>query len=81
MSPTPEQPPLTRIVVVPGNGQPVQEFWADIWELSHQDGGRTLKLFASGNGVGAMSDAAAALARDFTEINERVLRQRQQKGQ
>ncbi len=48
---------LTRVDVVlpgrfyPNSDVPVRgEYWADSWELSLQDGGRTLKLFGKGSG-------------------------------
>lgn len=41
---------LTRIVVVPTGGGAPSEFWAHEFDISYQDGGRTLKLLATGTG-------------------------------
>lgn len=39
---------LTRVVVVPTGGGAPSEFWAHEFDISYQDGGRTLKLLATG---------------------------------
>lgn len=53
-------PSVTRVVVVTDGG--VREFWADEWVVSVQDDGRTLKLFPTGNGIAARTEATRALA-------------------
>jgi len=44
---------VTRVVVV--KGVVYQEFWADSWQASVQDGARTLRLFARGDGSEAIA--------------------------
>jgi hypothetical protein len=56
-------PELTRVVIV--NDGKATEYWANSWELSEQDDGRTLKLFGSGDGVLARKDRDVSLARDL----------------
>lgn len=60
-------PELTRVVIV--NDGKATEYWADSWELSEQDDGRTLKLFGSGDGVLAREDRDVALARDLNSVS------------
>lgn len=55
--------PITRIDIVDEKG--VREFWADNWEFSLQDEGRTLKLFATGDGKEAETERAVALAKEI----------------
>jgi hypothetical protein len=52
--------PVTRIHIVTPDGS--KEYWADSWQISRQDGGRTLKIFATGDGSQARADRNAALA-------------------
>lgn len=61
---------LTRVVVVPASGGAAQEFWADEFDLSYQDGGRTLKLLATGTpeqAQQALAERTASLAGDFCD--------------
>jgi hypothetical protein len=59
----------TRIDVI----RPLRnEFWSDHWAVSIQDGGRTVKLFAEGDGRGANEDRNAALAKDISEDMRRM---------
>lgn len=55
----------TRVVVVPAAGGPPSEFWAEEFDLSYQDDGRTLKLLAFGTTEQA-EQARAARARELT---------------
>lgn len=60
--------PITRIQVV--SGTPIlrgvnQEFWADTWEFSLQDGGRTLKILGTGIGDEARLQRDLELAKDI----------------
>ena len=53
---------LTRVVVVPRDGSRAQEFWADEFDVSYQDDGRTLKLFGTGDGAQAHKEAKKGFA-------------------
>lgn len=53
--------PVTRIDIVQDSARQ-REHWADSWELSVQDHGKTLKLFALGDGDKAKDQRDAALA-------------------
>lgn len=44
-----------------------KEFWADSWDVHIQDGGRTVKLFAKGDGEQPRVERAQALAADMVE--------------
>lgn len=44
------------------------EFWADDWDVHIQDGGRTVKLFARGQGVDAARVAAEFLGVPATTV-------------
>lgn len=48
-----------------------RECWADSWELSVQDDGRTLKLFATGDGTTAKATRDQALAADLAHQTRR----------
>ncbi len=52
---------VTRVVVAQDNVY--TEYWADSWRVLVQDGGRTVKLFATGKGEDAASTRAAELER------------------
>lgn len=55
---------VTRIDVI----RPLRnEFWSDHWAVAIQDGGRTVKLFAEGDGRAANEERNAALAKDISE--------------
>lgn len=63
---------LTRVdVIAPGNGR--REHWADTWDISVQDDGRTMKLFAKGDGAAAQQERNDALAEDIQQIGESQL--------
>lgn len=66
----PERTMLTRVVVVPADGSGAQEFWADEFETAYLDAGRTLKLFATGDGSRARAARAAALSEDFARLEK-----------
>ena len=53
----------TRVVLVAGGV--TTEHWADSWHVLVQDGGRTVKLFASGTGGAAAQERKEALGRDL----------------
>ena len=57
----PPLPRLTRVEVSMSGQLFKREHWADSWELSWQDDGRTLKLFGKGNGQEAQAERDAAL--------------------
>jgi hypothetical protein len=57
--------PVTRIHIVTPDGH--KEYWADSWQISRQDGGRTLKIFATGDGSGAQAERNAALAQFISD--------------
>ena len=67
-----EQMTLTRVQVIPGGGRPSQEFWADYWTMSHQDGGATLKLFGHGQGQQSQAERDDAL-REFIQFVQPTL--------
>ncbi|WP_237112808.1 hypothetical protein [Mycobacteroides abscessus] len=48
------------------------EHWSDYWSVSIQDEGRTLKLFAEGDGSAAREERDAALARTISEDLRRL---------
>lgn len=60
---------VTRVhVVVPnGLGPHSKEYWADSWVLALQDEGRTLKLFAKGDGKAAKEHRDATLAGQLSD--------------
>ncbi|AWG57392.1 hypothetical protein [Mycobacteroides abscessus] len=49
-----------------------QEHWSDYWSVSIQDEGRTLKLFAEGDGSTAREERDAALAKTISEDLRRL---------
>ncbi|WP_235625626.1 hypothetical protein [Mycobacteroides abscessus] len=49
-----------------------REHWSDYWSVSIQDEGRTLKLFAEGDGSAAREERDAALARTISEDLRRL---------
>ncbi|MDM2383840.1 hypothetical protein PP563_09895 [Mycobacteroides abscessus] len=49
-----------------------QEHWSDYWSVSIQDEGRTLKLFAEGDGSAAREERDAALAKTISEDLRRL---------
>ncbi|MBE5477705.1 hypothetical protein E3G68_005038 [Mycobacteroides abscessus] len=71
---------VTRVVIIADNTY--TEYWADSWKISVQDGGKTVKLIAQGDGTSAVesrnqalgeilgmsSDAAGAFAQAVAEI-------------
>jgi hypothetical protein len=61
---------VTRVHIVPDTGNPSVEFWADHWEPYLQDDGRTLKLFAHGDGAPHQQARDEALAE---EISQRLI--------
>jgi len=61
---------LTRVVIVKDDG--VVEYWAESWRVSIQDGGRTLKLFAHGDGGPGLESRSAELAADLRKIAGRM---------
>ncbi|RIS72873.1 hypothetical protein D2E70_08425 [Mycobacteroides abscessus] len=60
---------VTRIDVI---GPLRNEFWSDHWAVSIQDGGRTVKLFAEGDGMDAYEERNAALAKDISEYARKL---------
>jgi hypothetical protein len=61
---------ITRVdVVTPGM---VKEYWADSWKTHIQDGGRTLKLIADGDGAGHKAERDAALAHFIAANSARI---------
>ena len=62
----------TRVVLVEGGA--TTEHWADSWRVLVQDGGRTVKLFASGTGVAAAEDRKKALGRDLSAAHNEWMR-------
>lgn len=55
---------VTRIVVIHrgAGGEPTYtEYWADTWQVSVQDNGRTVKLISRGNGEEAIKARYAGL--------------------
>lgn len=48
------------------------EHWSDYWSVSIQDEGRTLKLFAEGDGSAAREERDAALAKTISEDLRRL---------
>lgn len=52
---------VTRVVLVTENGE-YPEYWADSWRVSIQDGGKTVKLIANGNGKEAIEARNSAFA-------------------
>lgn len=65
---------VVRVVVVPDskhwNGNGYKEFWADRWVFALTDDGLTLKVFGAGKGEDAKAKRDAALAGDFTQIED-----------
>jgi hypothetical protein len=63
---------VVRVVVVPDqwNVDGVKEFWADRWVLAIADDGLTLKLFGTGKGEDAKAKRDAAMAGDFSQIED-----------
>lgn len=60
---------VTRVDVIdPRRG----EHWSDHWAMSIQDEGRTLKLFAEGDGKAAKEERNTALAKDISEDMRRM---------
>lgn len=57
--PRPEMGGVTRIDIVTELGR--YTFWGDSWRYDEQDDGRTLKLFAKGEGKQAQAELRAAL--------------------
>lgn len=55
---------VTRVDIISSDGWRA-EHWADSWELVVTDEGRTLKLFAKGDGDEAHDERNAALAEDL----------------
>ncbi|MBN7460837.1 hypothetical protein I3U64_11810 [Mycobacteroides abscessus subsp. abscessus] len=49
-----------------------REHWSDYWSVSIQDEGRTLKLFAEGDGSAAREERDAALAKAISEDLRRL---------
>lgn len=58
---------VTRVHVVQ-TGADHREYWADEWMVSYQDDGRTLKLFAIGDGKKGRSDRDSALTIDLVGL-------------
>lgn len=57
---------VTRVVVEKGGV--FTEYWADSWDVHVQDGGRTVKLFARGDGVAAAMTAGEAFGASVSEV-------------
>lgn len=55
---------VTRVVVV-RPGQMEIECWADSWEVCLQDDGRTIKLFADGDGMAARAERNKSLSQEL----------------
>lgn len=51
---------VTRVVVVSKDGE-FKEYWADSWGVSVQDAGRTVKVFARGDGAQAIAARSVEL--------------------
>jgi hypothetical protein len=64
---------ITRIDLVGGCrcGHP-HEYWADEWEVSVQDDGKTLKLFAKGEGKQAQATRVASLSQALQWLDLRT---------
>jgi hypothetical protein len=54
---------VTRVTIV---GDGVREYWSDYWTVSVQDDGRTVKLFAEGDGKAAKEERDAALGAELS---------------
>lgn len=54
---------IHRIVVVDQDG--AHEYWADRWEIHHQDGGKTLKLIQNGYGAAHQAVRYVELAKQL----------------
>lgn len=57
---------IHRIVVVDQDGP--HEFWADTWEIHHQDDGRTLKLIQNSFGTAHQAVRKADLAKQLQQL-------------
>lgn len=63
---------VTRVHIITELGR--YEYWGDSWELELQDDGRTLKMWARGDGEKAKAERVRALGIDFTKGHEYVRR-------
>lgn len=58
---------VTRIDIVGSKSGRLGEFWADEWEVSVQDDGKTVKFFAKGDGGKPRNERNASLGRGLVE--------------
>jgi hypothetical protein len=68
----PQLDDVTRIDIVTELGR--YTFWGDSWHYDEQDEGRTLKLFAKGDGAQARAERDAALHHHLVQDHEYVQR-------